>query len=213
MNRLQIHRKRAVTGPALAALARLSRSLEYRDRKVVWLLTGQSRNIHMTTDEIAAAVKVPVWMVDRIKDDQLLELQTLSAMVDQAMKLATDLIILDRGIRRLEEVLEHFEAGDVDTSQVEASALYLRTKIAAGLTKFVDSETLDDIERGLSPRVCAHDREPATTPDLVFEAGGLLFEEWAVDDLPQLRATVEKCRLVADMMRNQFNFEAVAEHV
>lgn len=213
MNQLQIHRKRAVTGPALAALARLSRSLEYRDRKVVWFLTGQSRNIHMTTDEIAAAAKVPVWMVDRIKDDQRLELQTLSAMVDQAMMLATDLIILDRGIRRLEEVLEHFEAGDVDASQVEASALYLRRMIAAGLTKFVDSETRDDLEHGLSQRMCAYDREGAATPDLVFETEDLLFEEWTADDLPRLRATLEKCRLVADMMRNQFNFEAVAEHV
>lgn len=202
-----------MTRPVLQALSKLSKGNNSLERRVRWYLTGSNRNTFMTNAEIADDVKVPVWVVDRITEDFRTEVRTLHMIVKLAARLATDAIMLDRATCRLDDVVCMVDSGELDPSVLVPAVSHLRTVIGEMETKFIDAETRAELERDL----CGYEAfrvDPngpfADAPEILdLEAG----ESWSVEDLPQLRAVVEKCRLIGEMMADNFRVDGASTHV
>jgi len=213
LNRVQTQRERAVTRPVLEALSKLSKGNNSLERRVRWYLTGSNRNTFMTNAEIADDVKVPVSVVDRTTEKNRTEVKTLHMIVKLAARLATDAIMLDRATRRLDDVIDLVESGELDPASLVPAVTYLRVVIGDMQTKFIDAETRAELEKDL----CGYEAfqfDPdgpfADAPEILdLEAG----ESWSVEDLPQLRGAVERCRLISEMMAENFRVNGAATHV
>lgn len=199
--------------PVKEALSKLARGGDPFERRVLWYLTGKNRNTHMTTAEIAAEVKAPVWVVDRIKEDFQIEVRILRTAVKLAMQIATDSIALDRAVRRLEGVLDRVESGDLDPESLGPCVVYLRSVIGAMQSKYIDDETRKELDRDLCgyPSVVFDPDGPfaKVTDILDLEAG----ETWTKDDLPRLRSAAARCGLISTMMTESFNVTGGAINV